>query len=78
LEKWLNLLESYFSVHNFSNNEKITFTLLKALPHVRDWWETYCEEHVDDYFGIFGLGPTWATFVVSLKEQYYPIGSYDY
>jgi hypothetical protein len=35
LEKWLNLLEGYFSIHNFSDKEKITFTLLKALPHVK-------------------------------------------
>jgi hypothetical protein len=32
LDKWLNLLEGYFSVHNFSNRENITFSLLKALP----------------------------------------------
>jgi hypothetical protein len=35
LEKCLNLLEGYFSVHNFFDREKITFTLLKALPHVK-------------------------------------------
>jgi hypothetical protein len=34
LEKWLSLLEGYFSVQKFSNNEKIILTLLKALPHV--------------------------------------------
>jgi hypothetical protein len=36
LDKWLNLLEGYFSVHNFSNREKITFSLLKVVPHVKD------------------------------------------
>jgi hypothetical protein len=77
LEKWLNLIEGYFSVHNFSNSENITFALLKALPHVRDWWDTYCEKHVKDESIIFGSRPTWATFVYSLKEQYYHIGSYD-
>jgi hypothetical protein len=41
LEKWLNLLEGYFSVQKIFNREKITFTLLKALPHVKHWWETY-------------------------------------
>jgi hypothetical protein len=41
LEKWLNLLEGYFSVQNFSDREKITFAPLKALPHVKHWWETY-------------------------------------
>jgi hypothetical protein len=36
VDKWLNLLEGYFSVHNFSDKEKITFSLLKVVPHVKD------------------------------------------
>jgi len=44
LDKWLNLLEVYFSVHHFSNRENITFVLLKSLPHVRHWWEIYWEK----------------------------------
>jgi hypothetical protein len=36
VDKWLNLLEGYFFVHNFSNREKITFALLKVVPHVKD------------------------------------------
>ena len=43
VDRWLNLLEGYFSVHDFSDREKIIFALLKATPHVKDWWETYCE-----------------------------------
>jgi hypothetical protein len=35
-EKWLNLLEGYFSVHNLSDGENITSALLKALPHIID------------------------------------------
>ena len=41
---WLNLLEGYFSVHDFSDRENIIFALLKATPHVKDWWETHSEE----------------------------------
>jgi hypothetical protein len=41
LDKCLNLLEGYFFVHNFSDRENITFALLKYLPHVKHWWETY-------------------------------------
>jgi hypothetical protein len=59
LEKWLNLLEGYFSVHNFSDKEKITFTLLKALPHVKHWWETYWEQSSTEEYGIYGIEPTW-------------------
>ncbi len=35
-DRWLNLLEEYFLVHNFSNREKITLALLKDAPHVKD------------------------------------------
>jgi hypothetical protein len=40
LEKWLNLLEGYFSVQKIFDRENITFSLLKYLPHVKHWWET--------------------------------------
>jgi hypothetical protein len=77
LEKWLSLLEGYFSVQNFSNSEKITFTLLNTLPHVIYWWETYYEKHAEEESGIFGPGPTWADFVEALNEKYYHVGNYD-
>ena len=41
LNKWLNVLDGYFSVHNFFDREKITFALLKVPPpHVKNWWDT--------------------------------------
>jgi hypothetical protein len=53
VDKWLNLLEGYFSVHNFSNREKITFALLKVVPHVKDWWETFCEQKETEEPSLF-------------------------
>jgi hypothetical protein len=44
VDKWLNLLEGYFFVCNISDRETITFALLKAVPHVKYWWETLCEK----------------------------------
>jgi hypothetical protein len=41
LDKCLNMLEGYLYVHHFFDRENITFTLLKALPYVKHWWETY-------------------------------------
>ena len=32
LDKWLSLLERYFSVHNFSNKGNMIFVLLKDVP----------------------------------------------
>lgn len=77
LEKWLNLLEGYFLLYNFSNTDKFTFALLKAIPHVKNWWETYYEQTSTKYSRMFGIKPTWAYFVDVLKEQYYPVGNYD-
>jgi hypothetical protein len=77
LDKWLNLLEGYFSVHNFSDREKVIFILLKALPLVKHWWETYWDKSSTKDSGIYGVDPTWDFFVDVVKEQYYPIGNYE-
>jgi hypothetical protein len=62
VDKWLNLLEGYFSVHDFSNRENITFSLLKVAPHVKDWWETYCEQKDERKPSLFSAAPTWNSF----------------
>jgi len=36
VDKWLNLSKGYFSVHDFSNKEKITFSLLKDAPRIKN------------------------------------------
>ena len=77
IDIWLNLLEGYFSVHDFSDREKIIFSLLKATPHVKDWWETYCEKKDETKPSLFSAIPTWNSFRDAIKEQYYPVGSYE-
>ena len=53
LDNWLNVLEGYFSIHNFSNEEKITFAVLKEVPHVQSWWGTYWEQNSSDESAMF-------------------------
>jgi hypothetical protein len=77
VDKWLNLLKGYFSVHNFSERENITFALLKVVPHVKDWWDTYYEQRAIEESAIFVFSPTWDSFRDAIKEQYYPVGSYE-
>jgi hypothetical protein len=77
IDKWLNLLEGYLSVHNFSNREKITFALLKVVPHVKDWWETFCEQNETEEPSLFVVTATWESFRDAIKEQYYLVKSYD-
>jgi hypothetical protein len=77
IDKWLNLIERYFSVHNFSDREKITFALLKVVPHVKDWWETFYEQKEIEGPTLFAVAPTSGSFRDVIKEQYYPVKSYD-
>jgi hypothetical protein len=67
--KWLNLLEGYFFVHNFSNRENITFALLKVIPYVKDWWETFCEQKETEEPSLFIVTTTWESFRDDIKEQ---------
>ena len=62
LDKWLNMLEGYFFVHHFFDREKITFAILKVLPHVKHWWETYWDKSSIEESGIYGVDPTWYFF----------------
>jgi len=77
VDKWLNLLEGYFFVHNFSGRQKITFALLKVAPHIKGWWETYNEQKDESTASLFSTAPTWNSFRAPIKEQYYPSGSYE-
>ena len=36
IDRWLKLLEGYFLVHDFSDQEKIIFAILKTAPCVKD------------------------------------------
>ena len=53
VDKWLNLLEGYFFVHDFFNRENITFALLQVVPHVKNWWDIFVRKQkyrVPHYF----------------------------
>ena len=52
----------------FSNDEKITFMLLKCLPHAKVWWEIYFVQHAENESKAIGIEPTWVAFVDVLKE----------
>jgi hypothetical protein len=77
VDKWLNLLEGCLFVHNFLNRENITFSLFKVVPHVKDWWETFCEQKETEEPSLFIVSVTWESFKGDIKEQYYSDGSYD-
>jgi hypothetical protein len=77
VDKWLNLLEVYVYIHNFSNREKITFVLLKDVPHIKNWWETFCDQKETEEPSLFIVTATWEFFRDDIKEKYYLVRSYD-
>jgi hypothetical protein len=76
LEKWLNWLEGYYSVKK-NDTKKISFMLLKSLPHVKYWWESYFERHNKEESMTLRRGPTWENFIDALKEEFYHVVNYD-
>ena len=64
-------------MHNFFDRENISFSLLKVVSHVQNWWGTYCEKNSSDESGMFETNPTWASFIELVRERYYPVGNYD-
>jgi hypothetical protein len=70
-------LRRVFFVHNFFDRENITFALLKAIPHVKNWWDTFCEKKETERSTLFVVAPIWGSFRDVIKEQYYHFGSYD-
>jgi hypothetical protein len=77
VDKWLNLLKGYFSVHNFYDKENITFVVPKVVPHVKDWWDTYSKQRAIEELEIFVVSPTWDSFWDAIKEQYYHVRTYE-
>jgi hypothetical protein len=51
--------------------------LLKVVPHVKGWWETLCEQKETEEPSLFKVTTTWNSFRDVIKEQYYPVRSYD-
>ena len=62
VDRWSNLLEEYFSIHDFFDRERIIFSLLKVAPHVKEWWETYWEKQREGEPSMFSVSPTWNSF----------------
>jgi hypothetical protein len=61
---------------HFNQNCRLTFALLRALPHVRYWCDNYFEKYVVVESAIFWPRPTCADFVDALKEKYHYVGNY--
>jgi hypothetical protein len=48
-----------------------------SVPRVKDWWDTYSRKRAIEESAIFFIAPTWDSLRDAIKEQYYPVGSYE-
>jgi hypothetical protein len=55
--------------HNVANRTSKVFQYVLV-------WDTYSEQRAIEESVIFVVTPTWDSFMDSIKEKYYPIGTY--
>ena len=67
LDDWIDRLETYFSLGEYSSREKIKASTLKLSKHALTWWKSY--KRKVNYSEV-----TWKTFKELLKKQFYPVG----
>jgi hypothetical protein len=77
LEKWLNLLEGYFSVHNFSTGKRSPSHSSRLSPMSNIGGKLTGRKVPQRNLEYMGLEPTWDFFVDAVKEQYYPVDNYE-
>nr|CAD1826013.1 unnamed protein product [Ananas comosus var. bracteatus] len=50
LDAWLDQLETYFDLYNYSNAEKVTFAKLKLVSHALTWWKATLQTSANEEF----------------------------
>nr|CAD1816987.1 unnamed protein product [Ananas comosus var. bracteatus] len=67
LDAWLDQLETYFDLYNYSNAEKVTFAKLKLVGHALTWWKATLQTTANEEC-------TWSQFKRLIRREFYPMG----
>ncbi|XP_026399975.1 uncharacterized protein LOC113295860 [Papaver somniferum] len=70
LDGWLDKLETYFTVHQLVESQKISFASLKLSNHASTWWKAYKKRYVTENM-------TWHQFKNLMRKHFYPVGYLD-
>ena len=62
---------------NFRVGKRLFLLFSKQPPTSRTGGKTYCEQKDESTGSLFSAAPTWDSFRNAIKEQYYPVGSYE-
>jgi hypothetical protein len=76
LETWLNLLEGYFIVCNFSIEKRSPLRSLRLSP-MSNISEKVTGRKIPQRSLEYLRSPTWDIFMDAIKVQYYPIENYE-
>ena len=66
-DNWVQQLESYYSVNQLFEAEKITIATLKMLTSVHCWWENLSKKLEKEGDPI----DTWVKFVEHIRKEFY-------
>nr|CAD1821363.1 unnamed protein product [Ananas comosus var. bracteatus] len=67
LDAWLDQLETYFDLYNYSNAKKVTFAKLKLVGHALTWWKATLQTTANEEFN-------WSQFKRPIRQEFYPMG----
>nr|CAD1829796.1 unnamed protein product [Ananas comosus var. bracteatus] len=67
LDAWLDQLETYVDLYNYSNAKKVTFAKLKFVGYALIWSKTTLQTFTNEEF-------TWSQFKLLIRQEFYPMG----
>ncbi|CAL2248463.1 unnamed protein product [Prunus armeniaca] len=71
LDNWIDQLETYYTIYEYNNRQKINVATLKLTKHTLTWWKAY-----NNHYSITTM--TWKKFKRAIRKQFYPVGFEDY
>ncbi|CAL8137533.1 unnamed protein product [Prunus armeniaca] len=70
LDNWIDQLETYYTIYEYNNRQKINVATLKLTKNALTWWKAYNKR-----YSITTM--TWKKFKRAIRKQFYPVGFED-
>ncbi|CAL2237497.1 unnamed protein product [Prunus armeniaca] len=67
LDNWIDQLETYYTIYEYNNRQRINFAMLKLTNHALTWWKAYNKR-----YSITTM--TGKKFKRAIRKQFYPVG----
>ena len=69
LDDWIDRLETYFTLYQFSGEEKLAYSTIKLSKHALTWWKSYKRQS--------DRAKSWRELKRVMKVTFYPVGNLE-